>query len=195
VPERCFLAIELPGPVLRTLARACESFLDLSPAWRAEKWVAPDLLHVTLGFLGEVPDPQVPELIAALTGASACHAPFELRLSSARPVPSGHHATMVWAVMGGGLDPASDLHEAVIAAASRDPDRRPYSPHITLVRARRPRRVHHDAIASVAADLEAAGKTSDGCVSVPSFTLLSSTLGPTGPSYRRLARVYLSGGG
>lgn len=193
MPERCFLAFELPGPVTRTLIRGRDAFRSLSPAWRDEKWVAPELLHVTLAFLGAVPDSDVPALLAALTGAAARRGPFCLRLSECRAVPSARKATMVWALLDGNVDAAAALQYDALAAASREPDRRPYCPHVTLVRARRPHRVHRDAIAAASAALEAAGKTPEGSVSVPSFTVFASTLGPTGPAYHPLARVPLSG--
>jgi RNA 2',3'-cyclic 3'-phosphodiesterase len=192
VPDRCFVAVELPKCVRSALLNASESFRDAAPAWRDEKWVVPDLLHVTLAFLGPVPDGDVPFLLEALRDVGTRHAAFDLHLSGARAVPSGHHALMVWALLEGDVEPASVLHDLVLEAAGREPDPRPFRPHVTLVRSRRPRRVHHEALADLACALAESGKTRDGVVSVPSLTVLSSTLGVGGPAYRSLGVIPLA---
>jgi 2'-5' RNA ligase len=100
---------------------------------------------------------------------------------------------MVWALLDGDVTDATVLRDDVLTAADRPADPRPFRPHVTLVRSRRPRRVHHDALARIAQELAESGKTVDGTVSVPSLTLLESTLGASGPSYRTLAVVPLTG--
>jgi 2'-5' RNA ligase len=177
------------------LRGAADRFREEEPAWRREKWVAPDLLHVTLAFLGSVPDDEVAALLDRLERAGERHGPFTLRLTGARAVPSEGRATMVWALLGGGVASASALRDEAVAVSRCEAGPRPYRPHVTLVRSRRPRPVRHrteEAITSILAD---SGKTSDGLVSVPSFTLLASTLGAAGPTYRRLGIVPLTGVG
>lgn len=194
MPGRCFVAIDLPEPVVTSLTRASTAFLESSPQWAGEKWVAPELLHVTVAFFGTVPDPALPALIDGLARSCARHEPFGLRLSGGRAVPSRHHATMVWALLDGDVEAAASLQADIVEAAGCDADSRPYRPHITLVRSRRPRRVHGVVIDDLSKRLEAAGKGTDGCVSVRSVTVLASTLGATGPTYRALATIPLAGG-
>ena len=87
---------------------------------------------------------------------------------------------------------ALTLPGPVLATLGSAPDSRPLQPHVTLVRARSPRRVHPDALAKATALVQAAGKEPDGVVSVRSVTLFSSTLRPAGPEYRELAVAELA---
>src|SRR5580698_10581177 len=60
---RLFVAIELPEHIRLHLVRMQEA---LRPIFGG-KWTRPEQLHVTLKFLGETPDEQLPDLIDALT--------------------------------------------------------------------------------------------------------------------------------
>jgi RNA 2',3'-cyclic 3'-phosphodiesterase len=191
VPGRVFVAIGLPPAACALLADATTSFLRADPPWAREKPVAPQLLHVTLAFMGPVPDPAMPELVAGLRLAAAGTGPFSLRVSAVRPVPSPRRATMVWATLTGDTDAAEGLAAGLARAAGLPADSRPFSPHVTLVRARLPRRVLPDALAAAGAVLSAPGKETDGVVSVRSATVFSSTPGPGGPRYQPLATLML----
>lgn len=193
MPGRCFLALDLPEPCVGVLRRAADRLREAEPAWRREKWVAADLFHVTLAFLGPVPDGGLAALLDRLGDAGERHEPFTLRLSGARAVPSAGRAAMVWALLDGDVASASALRDEIAAASRCESDPRPYRPHVTLVRSRRPRSVDHNAVAMISSILEDSGKTPDGLVSVPSFTLFASTLGAAGPTYRTLGVVPLTG--
>jgi 2'-5' RNA ligase len=193
MPERCFVALELPERTVPALTSAGAAFRAASPGWREEKWVAPRLLHVTLAFLGPVPDAGLGAVLGRLRQVGERNAPFTLRLSGARATPSAHHAAMVWASLDGDVDDATALRDEVLRAAGCGPDQRPFIPHVTLVRSRRPQRVHHDAITALADSLRDLGKTPDGVVSVPSLTVLASALGAAGPTYSMLGVVPLKG--
>src|SRR5579863_5293221 len=60
---RLFVAIELPENIRLHLAKMQEA---LKPIFGG-KWTKPQQLHITLKFLGETPDAQLPELIDALS--------------------------------------------------------------------------------------------------------------------------------
>jgi hypothetical protein len=84
---------------LALLATARDAFLAVAPAWAGEKWVAEANLHVTLRFIGMLPDTQVDAAAAALAGAAALHEPFALRLAAFRARPTSRRAHMVWATL------------------------------------------------------------------------------------------------
>ena len=195
MPPRCFLALTLPDPVLVTLDSARETFLAGAPAWTEEKWVARPLLHVTLAFLGTLDDDALEAGVPRMRKTATLLPPFELRLAGVAAVPSPRRATMLWATLSDPGDALTGLRDELLAAfpsAGIPPDTRPLRPHVTLVRARSPRRVDPDALADVAALARAAGKEPDGVVSVPSVTLFSSTLRPAGPEYREIAVAELA---
>lgn len=204
MPARCFLAIGLTPAVRGALRGARAAFVDEAPDWAGEKWVAPELLHATLKFIGPLPDAAVDEALEALSAAAVCAsrandpasaAPgVRLRLDSVRAVPSSRRTGMLWATFtdpGGG---AARLHRAVDDALSMSfgvaADERPFSPHATLLRTRRPRRAPDAALAAARSRLDSVPDR-DRSMSVPSFTLLASTLGPGGPTYDVVGEVPL----
>ena len=194
MPARCFLAIRLTRPVLHALRAAREAFLDPAPAWAREKWVRPELLHVTLKFLGPLPDEQVGPALEALARACEGLPRPVLRLAGVRAVPAPGRATMLWATFDDPDGVAARLAGAVdemLAAEFGVPvDTRRFMPHATLVRARRPRPMPPAALAAAQAVLESVSEQ-DRIVSVPCFTLCSSTLGPGGPTYDDVGEVGL----
>jgi 2'-5' RNA ligase len=194
VPGRVFVALELPEPARDLLDHTLAAFLAAAPSWNNEKPVDAGLFHVTLAFIGAMPDPALPALIERLDDAARAVGPFMLELDSVRAVPSRRRATMVWASLAGEVEDASRLAGAIERAAGLPESGRPFRPHVTLARARRPRRVHDGAITAAEATLSAAGRETDRIVSVRSVTVFSSTLGKSGPAYEPLAVLALGEG-
>ena len=193
MPTRAFVAIDLPAPARDLLERALADFLEADASWRGEKAVAARLFHVTLAFLGAVPDPVVPDLVERLRLAAALATPFRLRLDGVRAVPSLGRARMLWATLSGDDGGAPALAQALARAAGLPEDGRRFHAHVTLARARGARPACSGAVAAAAAVLSNAGKETDGVVSVRSVTVFSSTLGRCGPAYEPLAVLELGG--
>jgi 2'-5' RNA ligase len=194
VPPRYFLALTLPEVSVSALVDAQETFVACAPAWAGEKWVAAPLLHVTVAFLGPLDDRALEAGVARLSQAAASVPAFELRPSAVVAVPSPRRATMLWATFEDPADHLTALRDGLLTAfPTADVDlRRPLRPHVTLVRARSPRRVSPDALAAASAPVAGSGKTAVGIVSVRSVTLFSSTLRPAGPEYRAIATAPLA---
>lgn len=206
MPARAFLAIDPPSPARRLLERAGAAFLAEAPAWAGEKWVPGPLLHVTVEFLGPVADPAVRDLLERLGDALADLPAYPLSIEGVRAVPGPRHATMVWGRLGGDLDSAREMHARVARVVERCvgivPGQSPFSPHVTLVRARGRRTVPATALEAADAVIRGAradvigtedGKAADGFLSVHEVTLYASTLGRGGPAYERLGSARLGG--
>ena len=121
---RAFFAIPLED-TLRAGVRAVQE--DLRGAGAAVSWVAPESLHLTLKFLGDVPDGAKFDLRPP--------APFDLQLAGVGEF-SGR---VVWAGCRGALDPLRDLAaraEVVAERAGVPREARPFSPHVTIGRIR-----------------------------------------------------------
>ena len=74
---RCFLAIEIPDDVRAALAQTQASLRRRAP--RADlRWLDPAGLHVTLKFLGEVPEDALPAVADAVRKTAAAHAAIPL---------------------------------------------------------------------------------------------------------------------
>jgi 2'-5' RNA ligase len=191
VPGRVFVAVELPVPARDLIVRATEAFVAADPAWAGEKFVAPGLLHVTMAFVGAIPDDAVGELVERIREGVASLPHPTADLGRMRTLPSLRSATMLWATVEGECAPMAELAAVIASAAGLPPAPRPFHPHITVARARRPRPADPAALAVGTAVLSKSGTEADRSVSVRSVTVFSSTLGLAGPTYERLAVLSL----
>lgn len=185
---RCFVALELQPEIVGVLAAASSALRREAPAWRDEKWVAEDNLHITLKFLGPIAEDRIESLQFALATALADQRPFSLRLACVSAVPSAKRCSMVWASFDDSPDRAcermADGVDATVAAFGVEKESRRFTAHVTLARARRPHRLHTDALLAANEALNC----TNASMSVPSATLFASTLTRHGPIYQRLAR-------
>ncbi|MFF4991756.1 RNA 2',3'-cyclic phosphodiesterase [Streptosporangium saharense] len=109
-------------------------------AWPGLRWADPANWHVTLSFLGEVPDEVLPRLETRLARAAARYAPLTLGLAGAGAFPSVRRARVLWTGLYGSRLPLARLAESLAAGARRagavQVDGKRFSPHLTLARAR-----------------------------------------------------------
>jgi len=113
---RLFVALDLPATVRGALHDWAAALED--PALRL---IAPESLHVTLLFLGE----SEPVVLPAAGAAPS------LRIARPRRTPRFLAVSLD--------DPsgrAGELQRAVVAAAGREPEARPFWPHVTVARPR-----------------------------------------------------------
>ena len=195
MPARVFLAIDPSAGSRRTLARLQGALRDQDPSWVSEKWVRPDLLHVTVRFIGAMSDAEVPLLIELLTASMVQEPCFDLTLDGVRAMPGARRAAMLWATLTGDVGRLDRLRAAVAQAVLDATDVHPvasaFRPHVTLARARRPHRFDDTAIEAARALLTGSVKDPDRIMSVRSLTLYASTLTATGPIYTRLGEMAL----
>lgn len=176
---RAFVAIDLPDEVLFEL-RLLQQGLPVT------KPVAPENMHLTLAFLGDVAEPALEEAHFAFAAIKA--APFELSLTGVA-VFGGHRPRVVFA--GVREDPALMHLQAKVQQAARraglEPDSKRYVPHITLGRLIPGRfdRVQLERAVAARADFTAPPFT------VEDFRLYRSDLRPGGPIHEELARYPL----
>jgi RNA 2',3'-cyclic 3'-phosphodiesterase len=130
---RLFLGMPIPPELAQALTRRTQE-IELPEGRRT----APEDLHLTLVFLGEVPEPTVPHIERELSELNL--APFPLKLTSINTFPRG-------GVLFADVEPARallHLQERVAASMARcgfAPEDRPYHPHITLARFHGPLRL------------------------------------------------------
>lgn len=135
-PLRLFVGLPAPAPAVDALSSALRRWQSSHPALA---WDEAEALHLTLQFLGGFPAARLPELAAAL-GAIAWPA-FPLRVAGLGAFPDRHRPRLIWA--GVESSPALERLAQAVAAATRPldiaPEPRPFTPHISLARARAPR--------------------------------------------------------
>jgi 2'-5' RNA ligase len=131
---RLFVALEIPEAVRRELARRVAGLRERLPRAR---WVDPEMVHLTLLFLGETPADRVPALSAKLREAFAKHPPMTLRLSGGGTFPPKRPARVAWVGMEAPDELAAVQADAVAAAVGSvgfEPETRPFKSHVTLAR-------------------------------------------------------------
>ena len=173
---RLFVAVWPPPEVIDVLARLER------PSVEGVRWTAPSQWHVTLRFLGEIPDPSVGAVEAWLRIACASLSPVEVRLGAA----TDRFGRGVLHVPVEGLAPWADAVagdvpgvEVPPTAAGREG---PFVGHVTLARARARR-------GSVAALTGIAVPPGAPAWTATEVALVQSRLGAGGPSYVDLTRV------
>ncbi|HJV48619.1 MAG TPA: RNA 2',3'-cyclic phosphodiesterase [Geothrix sp.] len=132
---RLFFALPLPDEVCRILGR-----WQRSQGGSARVWCRSEGLHLTLAYLGARSPDALPGLDDLGHGLATRHGPFRLQTAGLGGFPSGKAARILWL----GLEPCPDLDALVVdlrsalEAASEPFDAKPFRPHLTLARFRRP---------------------------------------------------------
>lgn len=182
VVPRTFVAVKVNlTPTLRTLLAQLGRF---GPAVRP---VAPQHLHITLRFLGQVHDSLLGPTSNAMGRATATTAPFAVLLDGLGVYPYRRRPTTVWVgttddtKLAGLVDRLTwELQAVGFAKPSR-----PWSSHVTVARVKaKPPKGFFDLLDSYRShSFEAAD--------VQAIDLMLSELHPTGPRYTRAASVPL----
>lgn len=175
---RLFVGIPLPGNVRKNLHGAYR----LLEGVHGVKTVEEENLHITLKFIGEVSERKVDSIRGALSGVR--YRPIRVEITGVGAFPSLSSPRVVWAGVGQGGDEVRRLAEAVERALVPEgikPEVRPFHPHVTLARVKRPCDVVHRF-------LEENREAQFGSFTVRYFVLFRSTLTPSGPIYTELAR-------
>ena len=104
---------------------------------------APEQIHLTLHFLGNVEPARVDSIAEALAPIAARHGKFELRASGVSAFGETHRPKVLWAGFGpAGLDQLNALRQGTgeaLRGAGFEIDNE-FAPHLTLGRVRRPLR-------------------------------------------------------
>jgi 2'-5' RNA ligase len=176
---RLFTGIDLPDDVREKLERL---LMHLRPCAHL-KWSAVYNLHVTLKFIGEWPEDQVPQLEAALRTLAPRQAiPTEVKGLGWFPNP--HHPRVFWAgIHAGDALPAlvKDI-DSGLASLRIAPEVREFSPHLTLARIKEPAPLR--GLRSTIAQLES---VEFGAFEISRFYLYRSQPGSAGSIYTKLS--------
>src|SRR5262245_48306224 len=107
--QRLFAALDLPTPVLNSLAEVVQQLRTTLPSGSV-RWVRPEGIHLTMRFYGETRSEQVPALQEALAQAANQVAPIELELSGLGIFPNLVAPRVIWVGLTGALDVLQTLN-------------------------------------------------------------------------------------
>jgi RNA 2',3'-cyclic 3'-phosphodiesterase len=152
-------------------------------------WVRSENLHLTVRFIGQVPDDRVDTLLEAVarpldTGA------FDMQFSGCGRFPAHGAPRVIWIGLLGGLPELAALHEEFnrrLEPLGYPPEARPFSVHLTIARIK-------DAPAGIGRFVDSALSASDVeplVQRVDRVTIFESRPSPKGPTYAAVREVPL----
>jgi 2'-5' RNA ligase len=191
---RVFIAIELPEDLRAGLGSLQSQF---GAAADAAKWVAPDLLHVTVRFLGGIDPDRLPAVESAARETASAFDPFSLDVGRPGAFPNERNPQVLWVGLEGdaGLSALERLHgvlERSLDERGFGCEDKPFVPHISVARAtERARPEGRRALGTALANVRSRPGGARRSFPVQSLTVMRSDLGPGGPRYTPLVRVPL----
>ena len=132
--RRLFVAVHPPAAAREHLAA---ELAGLRGTAGEPRWTAPERWHLTLLFVGAVPDRQVAGLTAALGADIVAGAPARLRLAGAGRFGTVRRPQVAWVGVDGDLAALGDLAARLARTARRlrlEVEERPFRPHLTVGR-------------------------------------------------------------
>lgn len=185
---RLFLAIELSSQVRQELAAAVALLRAEAPG---VAWVPEEKYHLTLKFLGQVPEDRLESVVMMTDRVARTQRPFAMQLAAFGAFPNFQRARVVWT----GVEHESrlELLQHDVETASRDEgfelEGRAFRPHVTIGRVRTPLEENEGRrLARVAHAIDFSA-TQD----VVAMSLVESMPAQAGATYRRLHAATLGG--
>jgi 2'-5' RNA ligase len=185
--RRLFIAIHLHDEARHKTA----GLLHELPFDRSLKFVPEENLHLTLVFIGNMPERQIPLIEEAIEEASKPVKPFTLTFTKLGAFPNFREPHVIWFGLEEPTGQLKSLDQRLKAALEKRRihliDSKPFLPHLTLARVKGP------LSSEVVPELEriAAARHSIPQVDVSSIELMESKPGAGSPEYLELYRHLL----
>lgn len=183
---RAFISINLNDDLHRAI-RDLQRRLDSDA--RGIRWTPSENCHLTLKFLGDVPEALVPKLTEGLKQVGPSFDPFRIELGEIGQFPPRGPLSVLWVGAKAGSAALIALERSihqVLNDIGVPFDRKPFSPHLTIGRARRGE-------TPSLRNASAHGQDSLGAMQVSEFYFMESVLQPGGPIYTVRQRFPLGG--
>jgi len=178
---RLFIAIELSAQIREALGQA-QSHLKYAGA--DVKWVEKDNIHLTLKFLGEVPEEKLERIKNSLDEIGKSSKPFEISIKDIGAFPNTSSPRVIWVGLDKGTAESNTLAGNIDEAMSKlgfQKESRPFTAHLTIGRVRSAKnrealkeKLHSCQFPVVSSQL------------ISSIALFKSALTPKGPIYTKL---------
>lgn len=181
---RTFVAVELDPGFGGKIRQVQERFSEFDL-----KFVnPPEIVHITLKFLGDIKESKVPSIAAALD--SIMCEPFEAKigggLGGVFPKPS--NPKVLWLRSAGNFETLHNDVETVLKPFGFKEEERGFTAHATLARVKSLNKDQKNSFINILKELK---NIEIGSMQVNKVLLKKSTLTPEGPIYETLHTVYL----
>jgi len=183
--DRCFVAVDIDDQAVKAaLLRAQKAILATGADVKA---VEEENIHITLKFLGEIPEEKTAQVASLVKGIA--FKPFTLDFRGVGVFPAPSRPSVVWAGVAGEASEMLAVFtelEKGLRALGFEPERRPFQPHVTLCRVRSGRNR-----AQLAEAIYAMEDEEFGPLRVEHIRLKKSVLTRNGPIYSTAAESRL----
>jgi RNA 2',3'-cyclic 3'-phosphodiesterase len=155
-------------------------------------WVKTQHMHLTLKFLGDVPDTETPDICRVAAAAAKKFEPFEITCRGVGAFPTAEHPRTLWIGIEDGAEALCELQAAVEGALKQElgfpKEARRFQPHLTIGRVK-----HEPPSASgELAELLTKHAHFDADLSViDEVVVFASFLSRSGPNHEALGRAQL----
>lgn len=184
---RTFIAIELDNHIKDKLN---ELIQKLERHQCRIKWTKAHAMHLTLKFLGEIPEEKAGPIGEALSSAVKDYHSFTLHIKGTGTFPvHSRHPRVLWVDIQKNetLQSLQKTLDKKLEKLGFPREKRKFHPHLTLGRVK-----SNFNIKDLLLDLEAYNQTDFGKMEVNNVILFKSTLKPTGAEYTKLIESRLS---
>ncbi len=187
---RAFLAIEPPKDILRKISDIQDRLKKLFPM--DIRWVKPEGMHLTLKFLGDVPEKDALNISSASGEASSAVGPLAFSVSGLGVFPDIRRPRVVYLEIKGDTDKLESFQkrlESVLAGIGFPEEQRPFRAHLTLGRVKSAK-----GVSELAKEMEKGNTYTAGEFTATELCLFKSDLTPHGAVYTKLAVCPFAGG-
>ena len=182
---RTFIAVELPENIKNKIG---ELQAPLKKTNAFVSWVKPENIHITLKFLGEVPEEKINEVFSATQLALKNAKKFKMNLKGAGAFPDFRRPRVIWIGAGMGGEELSNMANEIEEEMEKigfPKENRKFSPHFTMGRVKSPKNIEKLMEKVKSTDFE----TED--IEVNEVTVMKSQLHPAGAIYTLLKKIPL----
>lgn len=174
---RTFIAVELPEEIKKKIG---EIQAPLKRTNAFVSWVKPGNIHVTLKFLGEVPEERIEEVFEATEKAVEGAERFTMSLKGMGGFPNLKRPRVIWIGTGSGEEALSLLAKRIEEEMEKigfPREKRGFSPHFTIGRVKSPKNIEQ-----LAARVESSDFQTEE-IEVAEVVVMKSQLTPSGAIY------------
>ena len=185
---RLFVALDLPDDVRRGIGEAIER---LRPVCCGARWMRTENMHVTVKFIGHVPDDHTQRIAGMRAALAGVHSeqPVEMRFRGMGFFPNEHWPRVLWCGIEASLNLAGLAAEMNRALEPLDVpiESRAYVPHLTLARLDAAEGARSSAeYKNLAREAEKLKNFDFGAARESEFHLFESILKRSGAEYKKL---------
>ncbi len=178
---RTFIAVDLSSEIRERIKGIHHQFANY-----AVRLVDPELTHITLKFLGDVPEEKISPITDALSGINC--SPFDIDIEGIGAFPNMNYIRVIWVSAKGDFRELHQEVELALKPLGFPRDNRTFTAHATLARVKR---VPQEQKTPLKIMIEQLSDVKLGSMKVDLIRFKKSTLTPKGPLYETLHEVRL----